>query len=481
MGDVYLSESLAHLAPVLRCHADLLRLLGIGFAEVRVCRRFPARPAPDDFVLWLGERRGLPALPGWATGGIRSRRAGHFGCVQARTLPDLRLLLSRWDEIEASGGQVYFAGSVAEDERQTGDLRWVIDRLVQCHSYSLLRPVDWGRLERDAGRRLDGAQTPADHLRAWEWLFAQLKDSHTKAIRIEGADVCSRVHCGLQGRFADRHRFVIERVVAGSAADEARLRPGDRIPAVNGCDWPTYLRRESAFWAFSSPPFRRACGPFIPWYQPAGTHLELETSRGRRTLRFGEESFPGFFHWLSPQRPEPVTFDQLGPTRYRLRIVYFPGEEGFVADCRQALLSLPPGAELELDLRGNSGGSGAAMFALAGVFLRRGAPLSRRRGRRVGGGFTRWTLYRNPDDPVYVGPLRVLMDELCASSTEGLLGSLKAAGRAHLVGRRSAGATGNPRLFVSPGGVRFICSSWEETTPASEPIEGRGISTKPWP
>jgi C-terminal processing protease CtpA/Prc len=87
-------------------------------------------------------------------------------------------------------------------------------------------------------------------------------------------------------------------------------------------------------------------------------------------------------------------------------------------------------------------------------------------------------VYRNPDRPIYDGPLTVLMDELCASATEGVIGALKSAGRAKLVGRRSAGSTGNPRHFVSPGGVRFTCSSWEETTPDGEAIEGRGISTR---
>jgi C-terminal processing protease CtpA/Prc len=117
---------------------------------------------------------------------------------------------------------------------------------------------------------------------------------------------------------------------------------------------------------------------------------------------------------------------------------------------------------------------------VAGMLLPRGAVLSRRRGRRVGGAFTRWSVYRNPDDPIYGGRLTVLMDELCASATEMVLGALKAAGRAKLRGRRSARSTGNPRQFVSPGGVRFTCSSWEETTPEGEPIERHGVTTKAW-
>jgi C-terminal processing protease CtpA/Prc len=72
------------------------------------------------------------------------------------------------------------------------------------------------------------------------------------------------------------------------------------------------------------------------------------------------------------------------------------------------------------------------------------------------------------------------MDEFCGSATEAVIGALKAAGRARLVGRRTGGASGNPRTYLSAGGVRFTCSSWEETTPAGEPIEGRGITTRKW-
>jgi hypothetical protein len=478
METLFVTESLAYLVPVFRTDRELLRHCGLGFGEVRACKRPPGRIGPSDLLLWEGEARGLPRLPKDATGRIRSRKGGGFGLVHGRTDGDLRLLLSRWEEIEAAGDDLLFTGSVSERERGTEELRWVIHRLVQAHSFSCLRKVDWERLERGARRRIDCARNAQEHFRAWEWLFAQLRDGHTKLVAIEGPDPCSRVHCGVYGRFVDRHRFRVERVCAGSAGEEAGIAPGDEVLGVNGRDWPAYLRQETACWAFSTAHMRRACLRFVPWHQPVGTRLELELRGGRRTLTFGEESYPGFFHWTCEGRPEPVAFTWLGPGRYRLRIAYFAGDDEFVAFCRAALSQVPRGAELELDLRGNAGGNRIARLKVAGMFLARGTPLARRRLRRVGGSFTPWVIHRNPDRPVYNGPLTVLMDELCASSTETVLGALKAAGRARLVGRRSAGSSGNPRLFLSPGGARFTCSSWEETTPSGEPIEGHGISPR---
>ncbi len=480
MATVYVAKPVAHLVPVLFRDRDVLEHRGIDFDRAKVCKQPPAGAARDDFVLWVGEGRGLPALPRDATGFIRSRKAGPFGLVHGRTGADFGLLLSRWDEVEAAGGQLYFDGSVSERERGTDDVRWVIDRLAECHSYSLLRPVDWGKLERGVRRRIEAADSHCELFLAWSWLLARLRDGHSKLLSLEGDYPCTRVHSGVYGRFVDRDRFVVDRVYSESAAEEAGIKPGVTVLGANGSDWRTYLRQESAHWAFSTAHCRRAAWRFMPWYQPAGTRLQLDTTDGSRTIVFPEESYPSFFHWACEDRPEPVSFRQLGPGRYQLRIAYFAGGEEFVSSCREALMAVPEDAELELDLRGNGGGNGANGGKVVGMLVPRGAVLSRRRGRRVGGSFGPWSVYRNPDDPIYDGPLTVLMDELCASTTEGVLGALKAAGRAKLRGRRSAGCTGNPREFVSPGGVRFTCSSWEETTPEGEPIEGHGVTTRRW-
>ncbi len=480
MATVFLHESLAYRAAILRRYRELYHTLGLDYTDVRVCRRRPRAITPADFLLWPGEAAPPPALPPEATGFIRSRRTGAFGYVLGRAPADCWLLLNRWDEVETAGGHAFFTDSVAEHERDTGDLRWVLDRLIQCHSHSYGRSVDWEALERQARRRLDAAGDAQDHLRAWQWLFARLHDGHTKLLGIEGPHACPMVHCGVYGRFLDRGRFLVEEVRPSSAAEDCRLAAGDEIVAVNGLDWPTFLRRETAFWAFSSSHCRRAARPFLPWYQPAGTCLRLATSAGTRMLAFGEESYAGFFHWLCRGKPDPVTFDRLGPGRYRLRIAYFPSDDDFVPRCREALASLPADAHLELDLRGNGGGSGEFSCQVVSMLLPRGSGLYRARVRRVGGGFGRWVVERSTDEPVFLGPVTVLMDELCASATEGFIGALKSAGRARLVGRRTAGSSGLARVFLSRAGVRFSCSSWQETTPEGEPIEGRGVTTRPW-
>jgi len=477
MAGIYVAKALGALIPTLQRDRSLLRAYGLVYDDVHSCERLPARIGRRDLVLWDARDERLPELPPGATGLIRSTKTGSFGLCLGSDADSARLLVSRWDEIQVRGGQSRFSGSVADTEGGLDALRWTVERLALAHSHSFRRPINWERLQRGAARRLDAASTPAERLRAWEWLLARLHDGHTKVVALEGSTPCRRVHCGVYGEFLDPGRYLVRRVYPGGAGAAAGLVAGMVVSRVNGRDWRSYLRAEGEHWSFSSHHLRRACRHLVPWHQPGGTRLTLDTDRGRRTIEFGEEPYPGFFHWMYEGPTEAIAFSWVGPDAYRLRIAYFPADAQFLRFAEEAVRSVPSGARLELDLRGNAGGNRDMMAEVAGLFLPAGTPLSRRRGRRVGGGFSRWTILRTTGRQAFGGSLTVLMDEGCASTTESLLGALRAANRAALAGRRSAGSTGNPRTYLFPDEVRFTCSSWEETAPDGRPIEGQGIAT----
>lgn len=475
MPTVYLSRSLSHLAPLLRLDRDLLRAYGLHFTRVAIADDLPPL-SPSDFLLWAGDNPQLPPLPPAATGQIRARAAGGYGLVRGRSPGDVSLLISRWDEVEAAGKHVAFTGSVAAGET-TDDVAWVLDRLQRAHSHSYGRQVDWAGMEGRLRQDLAQAETHLHRFQAWECLFASLRDSHTRLLRL--GDV-RRVHAGVFGRFLGPHRFLIARVHDGSAGRRAGLAPGVEVTAVNSLPWPAFLKQQERQWACSSPQLRHACRPFIAWHQPAGSALQLQTSVGERRLEFGDASYSGFFHWLYPEAPEPLQLHRLAPGRYSLRLQAFASAHGEdLAETYERLFGkLPPDAELLLDLRGNAGGNRIAATCLLEMLLPPGAVISRRRGRVVGEGFTRWTCYRSKGKPRFAGPLRVRMDALCASTTEMVLAALQSSGRAVLTGACSAGASGNPRTYCSAGGVLFTGSSWQETLADGTPIEGRGIASR---
>ncbi|WP_027881344.1 S41 family peptidase [Meiothermus rufus] len=124
-----------------------------------------------------------------------------------------------------------------------------------------------------------------------------------------------------------------------------------------------------------------------------------------------------------------------------------------------------------LDLRGNPGGLALRMAEVAGVFLR-GVPwrlVSRGLGAVPLPTVPFWGL------PQTQKPLVVLIDGGVHSAAEGLAGALKNAGRAYLIGTRSAGNTEALTPYCFPdGGVALVAGG--VLAPLVGPTwEGRGV------
>ncbi|MCX7782443.1 MAG: S41 family peptidase [Meiothermus sp.] len=124
-----------------------------------------------------------------------------------------------------------------------------------------------------------------------------------------------------------------------------------------------------------------------------------------------------------------------------------------------------------LDLRGNPGGLVLRMAEVAGVFMR-GVPW-----RIVSRGIGAIPFPTTPflGRPQTQKPLVVLIDGNVNSAAEGLAGALKNAGRAYLIGTRSAGNTEALTPYCFPdGGVALVANG--VLAPFSGPTwEGRGV------
>ena len=124
-----------------------------------------------------------------------------------------------------------------------------------------------------------------------------------------------------------------------------------------------------------------------------------------------------------------------------------------------------------LDLRGNPGGLVLRMAEVAGVFMR-GVPW-----RIVSRGLGAIPMPTTPflGRPQTQKPLVVLIDGEVHSAAEGLAGALKNAGRAYLIGTRSAGNTEALTPYCFPdGGVALVASG--VLAPFTGPTwEGRGV------
>lgn len=126
-----------------------------------------------------------------------------------------------------------------------------------------------------------------------------------------------------------------------------------------------------------------------------------------------------------------------------------------------------------LDLRGNPGGLAYRMAEVAGLFMR-GLPW-----RIVTRGFgvtPQPTLPTPFGKPLTQKPLVVLVDGGVNSAAEGLAGALQNAGRAYVIGEKTAGNTEVLVPYCFPGGSVALLASGVLAPLAGPTWEGRGVT-----
>lgn len=173
-------------------------------------------------------------------------------------------------------------------------------------------------------------------------------------------------------------------------------------------------------------------------------------------------------------------FGEMPAVRTRVESRRLEGGFGYVAfniflpqrmeDVRAAIESFRDAPGIVLDLRGNQGGVGVMAGGIAGLFVRDETLLGTLAMRQ---GEQRIVAFPRPE-PI-AAPLVVLVDEGSASASEVLAAGLQEAGRAVVVGERTAGAVLLSRVERLPNGAIFQYAFADFTTPKGVALEGRGV------
>ena len=82
---------------------------------------------------------------------------------------------------------------------------------------------------------------------------------------------------------------------------------------------------------------------------------------------------------------------------------------------------------------------------------------------------------KQPENPIYRGPIFILQDRHCASACEDFVMPLKTSRRATLFGERTFGSSGQPYLVNFENGMRFRVSTKRMYLPDGSEFEGVGI------
>jgi carboxyl-terminal processing protease len=249
---------------------------------------------------------------------------------------------------------------------------------------------------------------------------------------------------GLWVRRTAAGHLQVTRVRAGSPAQEAGLRPRDRITAVDGehvtgrpvTEVLTLLRGEHA-----------------------GTSVEIGLRRGTRawtqTLRRADLS------------TDPVTVTRFAGATTVVKVSAFT--KGAGRQVRDAVRRAPVGTGLVLDLRGNAGGLVTEAVTAASAFLDGGLVATydvRGRQRALhaerGGDTSR--------------PVVVLVDGGTMSAAELLTGALQDRGRAVVVGTRTFGKGSVQMPSRLPDGSVAELTVGHYRTPSGRTVDDRGIT-----
>ncbi|WP_431783987.1 S41 family peptidase [Streptomyces chumphonensis] len=240
---------------------------------------------------------------------------------------------------------------------------------------------------------------------------------------------------------------VVARVTPGSPAEDAGVRPGDRLRTVDGRDVTGRPVTEVVA------RLRGDAGA-----APVGSAVEVGLARGQRAWTERLER--------ARLATDPVTVVHLAEGITRLKVSAFTSGAGEAL--REAVRALPPGQGVLLDLRGNPGGLLLEATEAASVFLDGGlvATYGEGEGQRAlhaerGGDTER--------------PLVVLVDEGSMSAAELLAGALQDRGRALVVGSPTFGKGSVQVPQEQPDGSVAELTVGQYATPGGRTLEGVGL------
>jgi carboxyl-terminal processing protease len=303
-----------------------------------------------------------------------------------------------------------------------------------------------------------------------------LEDDPARAARSGGA-TAKRGSAGLDVRLVGR-QAVVTRVEGGSAAERAGLRAGHVLLRVGDRDVRAAVARLGKSGLPESDRQARLRGGVLSALGGAAgetrtvTFLDERDRTRTATLTLLESS---------EEMSEPFGNFPSVPTQFESRRVGDGGQVGYVRfniwvaslmpKLRAAVREHSDARAIVFDLRGNPGGLGIVGMGLAGLLAEREFSLGTMTQRRGHMNFV-----ANPQPDPYRGAVVVLVDNLSASTSEIFALGLQEAGRASVVGERSAGAA-LPSVFSKlPTGAVFQFAFADFKTPKGVLVEGRGVA-----
>lgn len=269
------------------------------------------------------------------------------------------------------------------------------------------------------------------------------------------------------------------------ASENPDIRPGDSITAIDGEPTDALYDRVARYLPASTERYRRR-RLFNLWHRylfPLQYTVTLNDGQTVEIDRRGElvdprRTWQTEGRWIEPGRVAYVRVPSWDDPRFEERAL-------------ELLEEYRDAAGLVIDVRRNSGGSTpvrliSALMERPWHWWAESTPIDfalfsyyAERGRSGFGDFERphmaWPASVEEPDSLFLGRVVILVDEGCHSACEDFTMPFKDNGRATIVGRATAGSTGQPYSASLGDGMRVVVGAKREYFPDGRRFEGVGI------
>jgi carboxyl-terminal processing protease len=319
--------------------------------------------------------------------------------------------------------------------------------------------VDWTAVRKQYEPQVAGAQSDSEFKDLLDRMLQEIKISHLRILDFATLDkelARAVVTRGLALRDID-NQVVITRIIDGSPAATAGLRPGFIVETIDGAPTTNAGRSETKL-ATDNVNHRLVIVEAtnttreieIGYALPPTDKLESETilTAHRRVLVETKTLADGigYIHF----------------TNFIARMTKrFPG----------VFASMHNAPGIIIDLRGNSGGDTETGLALAGRLVDKEATISVVQTRKG-----EYQYKAKPQKDPYRGPVVILLDEESGSESEEVTGGLQAVGRVVVIGRTSRGSDMDATFQGLPmESIALLYPTGLPRTPRGLVIEGHGV------
>jgi len=339
--------------------------------------------------------------------------------------------------------------------------------------------LDWDKVLEEYLPKIRKAQTTDEYYRLLEQCVARLKDGHTTVYPPSILRGRARLPVRLA---AVEGKPIISEVAEAAVFWRPKLKPGLEITHIDGQPVAEILEQDVYPYVADSTPQNRDRWAFrrvIEGEEGSEAVVRLRSAEGEvRDLRLTR------LEWVFPTPPPRFEYYDLGEGVAYVALNSFSRDE--VASLfRAAFDKIRRAKGLIIDVRDNGGSSTRHGNAIISHLIAKPLPGSPWKTRKYMPAFRAWgqkeawhegegsTIQpkRNP----YLGPVVVLIGPGTVSAAEDFVVALHAAGRATLVGEKTAGTTGQPLFIQLPRGGRARICTKRDTYPDGREFIGIGV------